>query len=230
MKELEISAKTVEAALEDAQKKWGLSSNEFDYEVLDPGSKGFLKIGSRDAVIKVSMKTDFFARKVCDYIKKILSYSNDMDQGFKLNHTIRNGKIFINLFGDELGRIIGKHGKTISALQHIANIYVNRITDIKVVVYLEVGDYKDRRKEIIEKIALQNAKKVRQNKVRIQLDPMFSFERRIVHEAIKKVSGVKSYSKGLDPYRYVVIEPQRQYSTKDRSTRKTSRRQNNENR
>ncbi len=230
MKELEISGKTVEIAIEEAQKKWDLDMNEFDYEVVDPGSKGFLKFGSRDAVIKVSMKTDFFARKVCDYIKKILSYSNDMDQGFKLNHTIKNGKIFINLFGDELGRIIGKHGKTISALQHIANIYVNRITDIKAVVFLEVGDYKDRRKEIIEKIALQNAKKVKQNKVKIQLDPMFSFERRIVHETIKKVSGVKSYSKGLDPYRYVVIEPQRQYSQKNHNYVKNDRGKINENR
>ena len=121
-----------------------------------------------------------------------------------------------------MGRIIGKHGKTISALQHIANIYVNRITDVKAVVLLEVGDYKDRRKEIIEKIAFQNAKKAKYQGERIELDPMFSFERRIVHETIKKMNGVRSYSKGLEPYRFVVIEPQSR--TKNGSTRRNYRR------
>ncbi len=209
MKELEIAGRTVEMALEDAEKKWGLKENEYDFEVIDPGSKGFLKIGSRDALIKINMKTDFFARKVCDYITSILNYSNGINHDLKIKFKIRNGKIYINLFGEELGRIIGKHGKTISALQHIANIFVNRITDIKAIVLLEVGDYKDRRKEIIEKIALQNAKRVKYQGDKIELDPMFSFERRIVHETIKRINGVRSYSKGLEPYRYVVIEPQK---------------------
>ena len=209
MKELEIAGRTVEMALEDAEKKWGLKENEYDFEVIDPGSKGFLKIGSRDALIKINMKTDFFARKVCDYITSILNYSNGINHDLKIKFKIRNGKIYINLFGEELGRIIGKHGKTISALQHIANIFVNRITDVKAIVLLEVGDYKDRRKEIIEKIALQNAKRVKYQGDKIELDPMFSFERRIVHETIKRINGVRSYSKGLEPYRYVVIEPQK---------------------
>jgi spoIIIJ-associated protein len=209
MKELEITGRTIEIALEEAEKKWGLNHNEYEYEVLDPGSKGFLKIGSRDALLKLTMKTDYFARKVCDYLAGILSFSNGISQDLKIKYKIRNGKIYINLFGEEMGRIIGKHGKTISALQHIANIYVNRITDVKAVVLLEVGDYKDRRKEIIEKIAFQNAKKAKYQGERIELDPMFSFERRIVHETIKKINGVRSYSKGLEPYRFVVIEPQK---------------------
>ena len=71
MKELEIAGKTVEIALEDAEREWGLTDNEYEYEVIDPGSKGFLKIGSRNALIKINMKTDFFARKVCDYIINI---------------------------------------------------------------------------------------------------------------------------------------------------------------
>ena len=222
MKELEITARTIETALEEAEKRWGLNQNEYEYEVLDPGSKGFLKIGSRDAQLKIIMKTDYFARKVCDYISSILNFSTGMSHDLKIKYKIRNGKIYINLFGEEMGRIIGKHGKTISALQHIANIYVNRITDVKAVVLLEVGDYKDRRKEIIEKIALQNAKRAKYQGERIQLDPMFSFERRIVHETIKKMNGVRSYSKGLEPYRFVVIEPQKR--SKGVSNRRNDRR------
>ncbi len=222
MKELEITGRTIEMALEEIEKKWDLNHNEYEYEVLDPGSKGFLKIGSRDALLKLTMKTVFFARKSCDYIAGILNFSNGISQDLKIKYKIRNGKIYINLFGEEMGRIIGKHGKTISALQHIANIYVNRITDVKAVVLLEVGDYKDRRKEIIEKIALQNAKKAKYQGERIELDPMFSFERRIVHETIKKMNGVRSYSKGLEPYRFVVIEPQKRDKTG--STRRNYRR------
>ncbi|HPE41143.1 MAG TPA: RNA-binding cell elongation regulator Jag/EloR [Bacteroidales bacterium] len=221
MREYELSGKTVEIAVEEAEKKWDLRTNEYDFEVVDPGSKGFLKIGSRDASIKIIVKIDFFARKVCEYINSILNYSHGINHDLKTKYKIRNGKIYINLFGEELGRIIGKHGKTISALQHIANIYVNRITDVKAIVLLEVGDYKDRRKEIIEKIAVQNAKKAKYQGNRVELDPMFSFERRIVHETIKKMNGVRSYSKGLEPYRFVVIEPRKGF--KNHTTQRNDR-------
>ncbi len=207
MKEIEISNKTVEDALNEVKHKWNLNEGEYEYEVVDPGSKGFLKIGSRDAQIKVKLTSKYFSRMVAEYVKQILDFSKDTSSDLQIQTEESDSKIFVYLKGNNLGRMIGKHGKTISALQHLANIYVNRVTESKVNVFIEVGDYKDRRREIIKKIARQYAYKVIKTGKKIELDPMFAFERRIIHETVKSISGVKSFSMGLEPYRYVVIEP-----------------------
>jgi len=226
MKEFQITGKTIENALGELHDKHAIKEGEYEYEVVDPGSKGFLRIGSRDAEIKIRLKPTYFARSVRDYIESILKYSNGGVKDMDLQYNTKGSKIFIQLKGEQLGRIIGKHGKTISALQHLSNIYVNRITDVKATVYIEVGDYKDRRKDIIKKIAVQNAKKVKSSKKKVELDPMFAFERRIVHEVIKSISGVKSFSKGLEPYRFVVLLPvngQRHYSSQGRNVNRRKR-------
>ncbi|HPE67942.1 MAG TPA: RNA-binding cell elongation regulator Jag/EloR [Thermotogota bacterium] len=207
LKQIELTARTPEEALEKIQGEWLFEETEFEYEVLDPGSKGFLKIGSREASVCVRILNGYFARKVGEYIHDILGFSSDGLAETSIRTQAKDARIHVFLEGTHLGRMIGKHGKTISAIQHLANIFVNRLTDSKVLVFVEVGDYKDRRKEIIRKIARQNALQVSRTGSRIQLDPMFAFERRIVHETIKKIPGVKSFSMGLEPYRYVVIEP-----------------------
>lgn len=207
MKEFEVTAKTVEEALDVVKSEQGYLENEYDYQIEDPGSKGFLKIGTRNAIIKISVKNEYFARRVKEFIEKILSFSLYIPESLSVSVESKDARIFIHLDGEHLGRMIGKHGKTISALQHLATIFVNRLTDTKMTVFIDVGDYKDRRKDLIRKIAKKKASVVVETGKSIQLDPMFAFERRIVHETVKAISGVQSFSRGLEPYRYVVIEP-----------------------
>jgi spoIIIJ-associated protein len=209
LKEIEVTAKTVEEALENVKRELGVKEGEFEYQIEDPGSKGFLKIGTRNAVIKATIRFDFYVRKVKEFVERILAFSKYVPDTLEISVDSKDVKVFIHLNGEHLGRMIGKHGKTISALQHLATIYINRLTDTKTTVLIDVGDYKDRRKELIRKIARKKAFSVIQTGKSIQLDPMFAFERRIVHETIKSISGVQSFSKGLEPYRYVVIEPAR---------------------
>jgi len=209
LKEIVVSAKTVEEAVDSAKREHDLREGEYNYQVEDPGSRGFLKIGSRNASILVTVQTEHYVRKVKEFIENVLSFSKYVPQSLAVKAEHRDAKIFIHLDGAHLGRMIGKHGKTISALQHLATIFVNRITDTKMTVLIDVGDYKDRRKELIRKIARNKAFMVIQTGKSVQLDPMFAFERRIVHETIKSISGVQSFSKGLEPYRYVVIEPEK---------------------
>jgi len=209
LKEIVVSAKTVEEAVDSTKRDHDLREGEFSYRVDDPGSRGFLKIGSRNASISVTVLTEYYVRKVKEYIEIVLSFSKYVPQSLVVKVEHRDARIFIHLDGAHLGRMIGKHGKTISALQHLATIFVNRLTDTKMTVLIDVGDYKDRRKELIRKIAKNKAFTVIQTGKSVQLDPMFAFERRIVHETIKSISGVQSFSKGLEPYRYVVIEPEK---------------------
>jgi len=229
MKEIEVTAKNVDEAVTEVKKEWDLLDEEIEVEIIDPGSKGFLKIGSREAVVKIRILPEYFSKKAGNYIRRILNFSKDGLEDLEITTETKDSKIFIYLNGSNLGRMIGKHGKTISALQHISNIYVNRITDSKVNVFIEVGDYKDRRKDLIKKIAKQSAYKVKKTGKRIQLDPMFAFERRIIHETLKPITGIKSFSMGLEPYRFVVIEPLKRRIKTDRFEKRGGKLRENEN-
>ncbi len=220
MKGFEVTSKSVEQAIEEVQNQYHFDPDEFSYEIIDPGSRGFLKFGSRDAVIHVSIQNTYYARKVASFIETLLRFSKDLDSDLIVTYRTQDSKILIQLEGAHLGRMIGKHGKTLSALQHLSNIFVNRLTDSKVTVLLEIGNYKERRKETLTQLATHCAQKVQVSGKRIHLDPMFSFERRIVHESIKKIKGIRSYSKGLEPYRYVVIEPSHNRSNSMKQKRK----------
>jgi len=91
-------------------------------------------------------------------------------------------------------------------VQHIAALYLNRLSDTKLVVAMDAGSYREKRKKSIESIVASAVNKVKNEKGRVILDPMFSFERRMVHELVKKHRNIKSYSVGTEPYRRVVIE------------------------
>ncbi|MFW6119533.1 MAG: RNA-binding cell elongation regulator Jag/EloR [Petrotogales bacterium] len=204
MNQIEISAPTVEKAIRLAQMELDAFNNEIEVDVIDKGSKGFLGLfGNKEARVTVKPLPIYYERKVRDYLKNILE-TFDKEVYYDVSF---EGKTFrINIQGDEISRLIGKHGKTISALQHIMNIYANRLSNTKVNVFVDVGNYKDNRKESIEDIAHKMAKIALKKKKRIVMEPMFAFERRKVHEIVSKYSQLRSYSKGLEPYRKVVVE------------------------
>ncbi|MEA2067103.1 MAG: RNA-binding cell elongation regulator Jag/EloR [Thermotogota bacterium] len=204
MKSVEVSAPTIEEAIRLAQIRLDAYNNEIDVEVIEKGSKGFLGLfGVKEARVTVKPKPVYYERKVRDYLKEILD-AFDKEVYYDVNY---EGKTFrINIQGDEISRLIGKHGKTISALQHIMNIYANRLSNIKVNVFVDVGNYKDNRKESIEDIAHKMARIALKKKKRIVMEPMFAFERRKVHEIVSEYSHLRSYSKGLEPYRKVIVE------------------------
>jgi spoIIIJ-associated protein len=204
MKSVEVSAPTIEEAIRLAQIRLDAYNNEIDVEVIEKGTKGFLGLfGAKEARVTVKPKPVYYERKVRDYLKEILD-AFDKEVYYDVNF---EGKTFrINIQGDEISRLIGKHGKTISALQHIMNIYANRLSNTKVNVFVDVGNYKDNRKESIEDIAHKMARIALKKKKRIVMEPMFAFERRKVHEIVSEYSHLRSYSKGLEPYRKVIVE------------------------
>lgn len=201
MKKVRISGATIAEALEKAKQEFGLRDEEFDY-VVEKGSKGFFGIMAKEAVVEVSFKKEFYERRLEQFMVGILrSYGK-----IKVKVSSAGKRFLVLLEGDDLGRLIGKHGKTLAALQHIAMIYLNRLSDTKLSVVVDAGEYREKRKRNLEQIVLQAIDRARVEKKRIVLDPMFAFERRLVHEIVKKYRDVKSYSVGVEPYRKVVIE------------------------
>ena len=222
MKPVEYRAETGEEAIRSAQADLGAYDDEIEVSVKEKGSKGFLGIfGSKESVIEVTLLDKHWERKLHDFLKGILkSFDEETFSEVKLvGRTYR-----VKIEGEEVARLIGKHGKTVAALQHILNIYANRMAPTKVNVTVDIGDYRLERKRLVEEIAHRTAKSALTKKIKIVMEPMFAFERRLVHEVVSQYEDLKSYSVGFEPYRKVVVEySERKFSYDRRSDSKRRR-------
>ena len=112
-----------------------------------------------------------------------------------------------NVVAPEAAILIGKSGRTIEALQNITRQMVNTELNTNYKFIIDVNDYKSKRRSRIEKTAKYTAKEVARTKVEAALEPMNSYERRIVHNILNKSKDVITESKGVEPNRYVTIKP-----------------------
>lgn len=114
--------------------------------------------------------------------------------------------INVVLVGDKMGLIIGKRGQTLSSLQHLLNIAVNAGDVEKARVIVDTENYKEKRRETLERLAKSIASKVKRNKTDVSLEPMNSYERRIIHETLANDSAIETLSCGSGQNRFVVIK------------------------
>jgi spoIIIJ-associated protein len=92
-------------------------------------------------------------------------------------------------------------------MQHILSIFVNRLSSTKIDINLDVGEYRRKKKEKIYEIVDNAVKRLNEDNEKIELAPMFSYERRIVHEYVRKqYPHLETESVGLEPYRKVIIK------------------------
>ncbi|MCA6773532.1 RNA-binding protein [Enterococcus pernyi] len=115
--------------------------------------------------------------------------------------------IVFHLETDKQGLLIGKHGKTLNALQYLAQVFIHRVAGNKLSVVVNVGNYREKRQEIIQRLAERTAEKVLRTGHPVFLEPMPAFERKQIHAALSKHEGVQTHSEGDEPYRYLVVEP-----------------------
>ena len=117
----------------------------------------------------------------------------------------------LNFTGEDLGILIGKHGQTLDSLQYLVNLAANHgLTENRVHIILDVEHYRDRREETLRRLAARLADKAIRTRQRIMLEPMNRHERKIIHMALQENRRVSTYSSGDEPYRKVVIEPNRE--------------------
>lgn len=136
------------------------------------------------------------------YIKEILS---KMGVSAEVSATECDGELYINIQGEGTGAVIGHHGETLDALQHLATIVANRREKVYSRVFLDCGDYREKRAESLKSLAENIAAQSIRNHRNIALEPMNPYERRIIHTAVQSIDGVTSWSTGEEPVRRVVI-------------------------
>jgi spoIIIJ-associated protein len=112
------------------------------------------------------------------------------------------------LTGGDLGLVIGRHGQTIDAIQYVVNAIAYRTYgDDRKDVIVDAAGYRERRRETLEALAIRSADRAKSTGEPVELEPMSSVERRIVHLRLQDEPGVATRSEGEEPYRYVVVEP-----------------------
>jgi spoIIIJ-associated protein len=152
---------------------------------------------------------DVSARQVGDEARKFI---DELVAAFSFTGTtelIEDGDdLEIRVHGDNLGLLVGPRGTTLQAVQDLARVASQRrLGDHDTRLRIDIGGYRQRRKEALDRFALQMAEEVKQSGVARVLEPMSSADRKIVHDALSGMEGVATRSEGDDPYRRVVITP-----------------------
>jgi spoIIIJ-associated protein len=109
--------------------------------------------------------------------------------------------------GEDLGSIIGHHGQTIDAIQHLAYRVAFRGTSARKRLVIDASGYRERRAVALRAAADQAAEAALHDRRAIRLDPMSALERKVVHEHLKTRHDVETYSEGEEPSRRLVVAP-----------------------
>ena len=123
----------------------------------------------------------------------------------EVRSSVEGESAFIDVGGESLGVLIGRRGQTLDALQELARTAVQRRLRSRVRLLVDVEGYRARRRTSLAEYAKQIAERAKQRGTEIELEPMNSFERKIVHDAVAEVEGATSFSEGEEPARKVVV-------------------------
>lgn len=148
---------------------------------------------------------DEVADTAVEAIKRIL-------EGFGIEAHIEeyegeDGEIILDIDGDDLGILIGRHGKTLDAFQTLVAAITNRQLQRRQPVLVDVSGYRYRRKIKLEEIAQRAAERASRQRRPVSLRPMSSYERKVVHMALRNNTRVTTASEGEEPFRQVVVSP-----------------------
>ena len=202
---VEKESRTVEDAITEGLIELGTTRKNVEIEILDKGSRGlFGLIGAKMAKVRLTKKVNPVDLAV-NFLKDVFDKMN-LDAEIIVEEKEEGNYVF-NIQGDDMGILIGKRGQTLDSFQYLANIVANKNKNNHIHITLDTENYRERRKETLETLAKNLAKKVKMTKKRIVLEPMTPYERRIIHFALQNDKHIKTHSEGEEPYRKVIISP-----------------------
>ncbi|MDD6878822.1 MAG: hypothetical protein PUD59_01135 [bacterium] len=147
---------------------------------------------------------DEIITEIKKFLTKIIKLMG-MDSKFEIKQ--RDDITYITIFAKNNNILIGKFGKTINALSLLLKQYLYNELGFHYNFILDVGEYKIKNQKRLEKLAKNVAREVSKTKIESKLDPMNSYERRIIHTILSDNKYVTTESTGEEPYRCVVIKP-----------------------
>lgn len=147
---------------------------------------------------------DLIADTAITYIRELLAFFGE-DRVTVDEYEGDEGELILDISGGDLAVLIGRHGRTLDALQMVVSSFMSNRMHFHYPLMVDVEGYKTRRKEKIESLARSAAARVKRQHAAVKLSPMNAYERRIVHLALLDDVDVTTHSEGEDPDRRVVI-------------------------
>ena len=210
MKSIEMTAKTVEEAIEIALRELDVDRVEVEIDVISRGKPGILGIGSELASVRVTKVdgTSDVLDSASEVLNNLLSHMEvDVVVNLKEANSEETGGPVFEIEGDDSGLIIGRKGETLRSLQFLTRFIVGRQTGERGNISVDVEGYDERRKQSLSNLASRVAQRVVKTGRSIELEPMSARERRLVHIALAENSDVYTESSGEGRDRRVVVIP-----------------------
>jgi spoIIIJ-associated protein len=204
VREITASGQTVEEAVQSALEQLNTTKDQVEIDIIDEGKKGLLGLfGSKRAFVKVTLAKNK-VEETQVYLSQVIA---NMNVEAEIKMDVVGNHVNFELSGDNIAVLIGKRGQTLNALQYLLHLAINKDGKQFYTVSLDAEGYRQRRKDTLESLAGKMADKaVRLNK-KVALEPMPSFERKIIHSALQSNKNINTYSDGVEPHRHIVIKP-----------------------
>ena len=227
-----FEANTTNAAIEKGLKELKVTKDKVDIKILDESKKSFFSIlAPRVVKVEMTLKENVKKENVKveemrtrrrpreikysteeldkqkDVVDKFLKeFINSLPKNnFSYNVEVKANQIFVNISGEDVSYLIGYRAETLNALQNIINAVLKRNVHNGARVLVDIEGYRDKRENVLEELAQKLAKTVIKTRKSIKLEPMTSYERKIIHSKLQENEKIKTYSVGKEPYRRVVI-------------------------
>lgn len=180
----------VQAATEQPQPDVVAETETIEPEIVEAAS-----VDTREKAIQ---ETKMYIQSVAEGMK-----IDDL----KITHQQKGKNVRFHLESEKVAMLIGKRGQTLNSLQQLAQLVANKYSKQFIMIELDAENYRERRQETLEQLADRMADKAIRTGGRVQFEPMPSYERKVIHQALSRRLDIETYSEGKDPNRYLVIEP-----------------------
>ncbi|MCD6265127.1 MAG: protein jag [Deltaproteobacteria bacterium] len=215
MSSVEIEAKTTQEAIKKACKHFNLNEEELNIEVLETRSAGIFGLaGNKKAKIRATPKKDSDIALAQEILTKIISL---ISPDAKISVEKKVDDIVLNIGGNNPGILIGPKGKTLEALEFIINKAVNKASEKRVRIIVDVENYRQRRQEFLERLAFRMGEKAKKTRKPVRIDPMSPHDRRIVHLTLKGDCQLQTKSNGEGFFKSVFIIPNKKKIDKNKN-------------
>lgn len=215
--------KTTAEAIENGLKQLNVSKDKVNIKVLENAEKRsfFSILAPRVVKVELTLKDvkehyapmqehvnqitpeqiEIAKKNLTVFLDEFSTKFEDFDYDIKVN----GNDINVELKGNDSSKLIGYRGETLNSIQIVMSTIANRNVMGKVRIILDIAGYREKRKKVLEDLADKISKTVIKTGKTIMLEPMPAYERKIIHTRLQNNEKVKTFSKGEEPYRKIVI-------------------------
>ena len=198
MESVEITAGSVKEALEQGLRQLGVAEEDCEYEVVKESV--YIK---KKYTVKVTEKPNG-EKAALEFIRGVIKR---MELDCEVELKVTEDGFLYEISGADVAHIIGYRGDVLDSLQYLALLVANTVEGFDGRIIVDGENYREKRVQILTKLARRLAFKAAKTGEEIKLEPMNPFERRVIHSALSDDKFVSTHSEGEEPYRYVVIVP-----------------------